>query len=163
MKKLVLLVCVFLLLILATGVASAHNSQPGQFSITGITTSYNYRIMSNDRITLFNVTAEGDSTGYLEGPFTFKEWGSVNLNPETYDGSGKGVNTGLITITKLNDPATRVIIWYGGQLDAFAQQVRGTWHVVNGQGGWDDLEGHGNYTGSAGVDPFTVVFTGDFD
>jgi len=163
MKKLALLLCVFMLLIVATGAASAHNSQPGQFSITGVTTSYDFKFFPNSGITFFNTTAAGESDGYLKGSFTFKEWGSVNLNPETYEGSGKGVNTGLITITKKNDPDTQVIIWYGGQLDAFAQRVRGTWYVVKGQGGWDDLGGHGDYAGSAGVEPFTVIFTGDFD
>ena len=37
MKKLVLLVCVFVLLIVATGAASAHNPDTDQFTINGIT------------------------------------------------------------------------------------------------------------------------------
>ena len=159
MKKLILLLCVFILLIVATGAASAHNSQPGQFSITGITTSYDYRILSNDRTTVFNLTAEGESTGYLEGPFTFKEWGTVDYNPETESGSGNGANTGLLTITKKDDPNSEVVIWFGGP--STLTTVSGTWKVLRGKGAWCDLEGRGVYTGDAGLE-FTVTFTGNF-
>jgi hypothetical protein len=164
MKKLVLLVCIFALLIAATGAVSAD--KPAQeFTITGYTTSYDFKILSESGPTVFNTTAAGESNGYLKGPFTYKEWGSVDLvlDPNSpYVGTGKGVNTGLITITNKNDPDSQAIIWYGGQLDAYAAKVWGTWHVVTGKGKWDDLSGHGNYTGTGG-ETFTVVFTGDFD
>jgi hypothetical protein len=159
MKKLILLLCVFALLIAATGAVSAHNSQPDQFSITGYTTQYDYRILANGRTTVFNLTAVGNSTGYLEGPFTFKEVGTVDFNPETGQGSGKGVNSGLLTITKANDPNSEVAIWFGGH--STLTTVSGTWKVLRGKGAWRNLEGQGEYTGDAGY-TFTVTFTGHF-
>ena len=163
MKKLVLPLLILIALIIATGAVSANNPQPDQFTIIGNSTGYEYKILSNNRTTVFNASAAGESDGYLEGSFTFAEWGQVDLNVENGAGSGKGTNTGLVTITRENAPRSQAVIWYGGQLDAFAQKVRGSWYVVKGKGKWDDLKGHGNYTGSAGADPFTVVFTGDFD
>jgi hypothetical protein len=164
MKRLLPLFCILVILLASVGVASANSSQPDQFTITGYATSNEARPGRIAGRTAFNVTAAGTSSGYLAGPFTFKEVGSVDLD-ENFQGSGKGVNTGLITITKQNDPHSQVTIWYGGQLDAFAQplpKVWGTWYVVKGTGSWNDLKGHGTYTGNAG-DAFTVVFTGDFD
>ena len=165
MKRLLPLFCILVVLFASAGVASANSSQPDQFTITGTTTSYDYRITPRDR-TAFNATAAGTSSGYLTGSFTFKERGNVDLDPSTFEGSGKGVNTGLLTIVKLNEPNTQVTIWFGGQVDYFAQnpqeQVRGIWRVIEGKGAWKDLEGHGTYSGGV-FDPFTVVFTGDFD
>jgi hypothetical protein len=160
MKKLVLLVCIFALLIAATGAVSAHNPQPDQFTITGYTTSYDYRTLANDRTTVFNVTAAGESTGYLEGPFTFKEVGSVDFNPETGQGSGNGANTGALIITKKNDPNSEVAIWFGGK--STFTTVSGTWKVLRGKGVWRGLKGQGEYTGDAGYPgyPFSVTFTG---
>jgi len=167
MKRLLPLFCILVVLFASAGVASANSSQPDRFTITGYTVT---SVMEPGRVdgrVAFNVTAAGGTagypggaTGYLNGSFTFKERGSVNL--ATY----KGVNTGLITITKQDDPRSQVIIWYGGQLDGMAQptpKVWGVWYVVKGTGSWNDLKGNGNYTGNAGVEPFTVVFTGEFD
>jgi hypothetical protein len=162
MKKLALLACVFALLIVATGGASAHNSGPDQFTITGYTTSYDYRILANGRTTVFSVTAAGESTGSLEGPFDFKEVGTVDFNPETGQGSGNGANTGVLTITKKNHPKAEVTIWFGGETTLTT--VSGTWKVLRGKGAWSDLEGQGEYTGGAGYPgyPFSVTFTGRF-
>jgi hypothetical protein len=160
MKRLLPLFCILVILFASAGVASANSSQPDQFTITGYTTNYDYRILSNGRTTTFNLTAVGESTGYLKGPFTFKEWGTVDFNPETGQGTGKGVNTGLLTITKKNDPNSEVVIWFGGK--STSTTVSGAWKVLNGKGAWRNLEGKGTYTGDAGF-VFTVVFTGDFD
>jgi hypothetical protein len=165
MKRLLPLFCIVVILFASAGVASANSSQPDRFTITGYTTSYDVRPGRIGGRTAFNITAAGTSSGYLDGPFTFKEVGSVDLD-ENFQGSGKGVNTGLITITKQNDRNSQVTIWYGGQLDAFAQplpKVWGTWYVVKGTGSWHALKGRGSYTGNANVEPFTVVFTGKFD
>lgn len=160
MKRLLPLFCVLVLVFASTGVASAHSSQPEQFSITGYTTSYEYRILSNGRTTTFNLTAAGQASGYLEGPFTFKEWGTADFNPETGQGTGKGVNTGLLTITKEGDPNSEALIWFGGK--STLTTVSGAWKVLSGKGAWRNLEGKGTYTGDAGL-VFTVVFTGNFD
>jgi len=160
MKKLILLICIFVLLIAATGAVSADNPAPNSFTISGYTNSYDYKIVSNGRNTKFDLLAEGASTGDLQGPFTFEEWGSVDFNPETYQGSGNGTNNGMLTITNGNDSNSQVVIWFGGKSTLYT--VAGTWKVVSGKGAWRDLEGRGEYTGDAGM-VFSVTFTGEFN
>jgi hypothetical protein len=169
MKRLLPLFCILVILFASVGVASANSSQPDQFTVTGCTTGEpNARPGLVEGRTAFNLIAagpggncpEGGVSGDLEGSFTFKEWGSVNLT--TY----QGVNTGLLTINKKNNPTSQVTIWFGGKIDYFAldpeQVVRGTWRVIEGKGAWKDLEGRGTYTGGV-IDPFTVIFTGKLD
>ena len=159
MKRLLPLFLILVILFASAGVASANSSHPDQFIITGTGTT-EIRPLPNNYVA-FKVTAAGDSVGYLVGPFTFKEEGVASY------ATLRGVNTGLLTINKKNNPNSWVTIWFGGTVDYNAdvdpqEQVRGTWRIVRGEGAWKDLEGHGTYTGNAG-DAFTVVFTGDFD
>jgi hypothetical protein len=157
MKRLLPLFCIVVILFASAGVASANSSQPDQFTITGTGAAQTSPLPNN--YVGFKVTAAGDSVGYLQGPFTFKEEGVASLV------TLRGVNTGLLTINKKNNRNSQVTIWFGGTVDYTAdpqKQVRGTWHVINGEGAWKKLQGHGTYAGNAG-DAFTVVFTGDFD
>ena len=101
----------------------------------------------------FKLTASGDSDGYLEGPFSFREWGSVDLT------TFQGVNTALQTIDKKNNPNSQVTIWFGGQTDL--EFVWGTLHAIEAKGAWKHLQGHGTYKGDAASE-FSVTFTGKF-
>ena len=128
MKKHVLLLSVMALLIIATGAAFAAKPAPDTFTITGYTTSYEYGMLPNGRTWFHvlaqssGATLEDDAfctallgmpcqatcqtflakdcgvTGYFTGQFTFEEWGEVDLNPVTGEGSGKGKNNGVVTI-----------------------------------------------------------------
>ena len=167
MKRLLPLFCILVILFASAGVASANSSQPDQFTISGSNTGGDSRTLQSGR-TIYNLTAVGKSQGNLEGDFTgnftFQEWGSVDFNPATGQGSGLGANTGLMTITKAGDPNSQVIIWFGGPTTLTS--VRGNWHVVKGKGSWSDLDGEGTYA-SVYVDPITtafkITFTGKFD
>ena len=163
MKWLLPLFCILVVLFASTGVAFAGSSQPQQFIISGSNTGGDSRTLQSGR-TIYNLTASGESHGYLEGGFTFQEWGSVDFNPATNQGSGLGANTGLMTITKAGDPNSQVIIWFGGPTTLTS--VRGNWHVVKGKGSWSNLDGEGTYA-SDYVNPITtafkITFTGKFD
>jgi hypothetical protein len=160
MKKLVLLACVFVLLIATAGAASAHNPEPGQFTITGYTTDYGFQTGPNGR-TWFHLTAEGTAEGYFNGPFTFEEWGVVDLDltkvPPT--GSGKGTNTGVVTITTA-DGQERVR--FAGVTDSINVSGKFTVAQEDGSRGFAGLQGYGSYRGNAGF-AFTVTFTGKFE
>jgi hypothetical protein len=127
MKRLLPLFCILVVLFAPASTVSANSSQPDQFTITGITTGVQTRPLPNGQMG-FNLIAAGESDGYLQGPFTFKEWGSVDPN------TGRGVNTGLLTINRKNDPKSQATIWFGGQTDS--QSVWGAWHVIEGKGAW---------------------------
>jgi len=192
MKKLVLLLSVFLLLIFATGAVSASDPAPGTFTITGYTTDYSFRTGPNGR-TWFHLTARGggdDSTydqicqaysggavttcagfcelpagkacgveGYFDGEFTFEEWGVVDLDPVTGTGSGKGTNTGIVTITTA-DGQERVR--FVGVTDSVSVGGKFTLEPGEGTRCYAGLQGSGNYRGNAGL-AFTVTFTGRFE
>jgi len=155
MKKLLILLCVLAMLLSLPGVASASPPEPGQFTITGYTTSYDWEPLPSG-LTKFHLTAAGLVTGYFAGTFTFEEWGIVDLNPITGEGSGRGTNHGLMTVTT---DAGEVFTRFGGQTDS--QTVWGNFTVLHGTGDHKDLHGQGTYTGNAGL-VFLVVFTGRF-
>jgi len=155
MKKLTILICVLAMLLALAGLASASKPEEGTFSITGDTTFYEYETLSSGR-TKFHLAAAGGVTGYFSGTFTFEEWGIVDLDPETGEGSGRGTNHGLMTITT-DDGET--VVRFGGR--AHFQNVWGNFTVVRGTGVYEDLHGQGEYFGDAGF-VFTVEFTGRF-
>ncbi|MGA9350118.1 MAG: hypothetical protein WBW48_15130 [Anaerolineae bacterium] len=157
MKKLTILVCVLAMLLALTGVASASKPEPATFSITGYTTFYEWETLPNGR-TKFHLTALGAVSGYFTGTFTFEEWGEVDLDPSTGEGSGKGKNHGIMTITTAEGEA---IIRFNGKADS--ETVWGEFKVLHkeGTGAYQDLQGKGKYTGNAGL-VFTVDFTGQF-
>jgi len=161
MKKLVVFLCVLALLFASTGVVFAERPQPAQFTITGTTdpSAYQYRVLPSGR-TIFTLTSTGVVEGYFTGTFVFQEWGNLDFNPETGAGTGKGVNTGIMTIT--TQDGSQVVIWYGGLTDLYAvDSVTGHFTVLSGTGTYRNLHGQGTYAGGAGFE-FTVVFTGRF-
>jgi hypothetical protein len=160
MKKLALLLCVLVMLFAATGVASAGQLEPGTFTITGYTTGYNSWTGPNGR-TWFHVTAEGVAEGYFSGTFTFEEWGVVDLDLTTDPptGSGKGTNTGVVTITT-EDGQERVR--FAGVTDSVSVWGKFTVAQEDGTCGYAGLQGYGSYRGNAGL-VFTVTFTGRFE
>lgn len=94
------------------------------------------------------------------GTFTFDEWGIVDLDLTTLEGSGWGTNHGIMTITTAGDNAgDKVIIRFNGQTDS--QTVWGNFTVLGGTGNYADLHGQGKYSGNAGL-VFTVTFSGRF-
>jgi len=186
MKRLLILLCVLAMLLSLPGVASATPPQPGTFTITGYTTSYDWETLPSG-LTKFHLTAQGGGegpvddalctawygvpcqtlclamfgrpcgvAGYLEGAFTFEEWGIVDLDPTTGEGSGRGTNHGLMTVTT---DAGEAFVRFGGQTDS--QTVWGNFTVLRGTGDHKGLHGQGTYTGNAGL-VFLVVFTGRF-
>ena len=186
MKKLVLLLSVIVLLIIATGAVSAAKPAPDTFTITGYTTSYEYGTLPNGRtwfhvlaqssgatsaddtfcMALFGMpcqatcqaflTKDCGVTGYFTGQFTFEEWGEVDLNPVTGEGSGKGKNNGVVTITT---PDGTSVVRFNGKTDS--QSVWGNFKIEKkeGTGAYADLKGNGDYTGNAGL-VFSVTFAG---
>lgn len=188
MKKLTILVCVLAMLLALTGVASASKPEPATFSITGYTTFYEYETLPNGRTKFHLMAQEGGEvpeddalcqrwygvpcqtlclallgrpcgvTGYFTGTFTFEEWGTVDLDPITGEGSGKGKNHGIMTVTTAEGEA---IIRFNGKTDS--KTVWGEFKVLHkeGTGAYQNLQGKGKYTGNAGL-VFTVDFTGQF-
>jgi hypothetical protein len=170
MNKLVLLVCVFVLLILATGAASAKKPAPDTFTITGYTTNNpyeDYEILPNGHVR-YHILAQGGGedlcvadtgkvcgvSGDLNGRFTFEEW--INVNPV----NGKAKNEGIVTIISTAPEGTAVVN-FKGEVDQAALTVSGKFKVdkKEGAGAYDDLKGQGDYTGGAAF-VFTVTFTG---
>ena len=98
----------------------------------------------------------GDFIGDSSGEFIFEEWGVVDLDPVTYEGSGKGKNDGIATITT---PDGTSVVRFNGKTDS--QSVWGNFKIEKkkGTGAYADLKGSGDYTGNAGL-VFTVTFTG---
>jgi len=157
MKKLVLLACVFALLIVATGGASAHNSGPDQFTITGGTDAFNQQTLFNGLI-IYQSVASGDVNGYFDGAdFRFVEWGIGSFNPETMEANG--INYGDMVIT--NGPGNRAFVRFAGQADLFS--VWGSYRILQGTGQYAGLRGQGTYTGSTDLGyGFSVQFSGNF-
>jgi hypothetical protein len=94
--------------------------------------------------------------GDFSGEFTFEEWGEVDLDPVTYEGSGMGKNNGILTLVTADGTA---VMEFNGRTDS--QSVWGNFKVEKkeGTGDYADLKGHGDYTGNAGL-VFSVTFTG---
>lgn len=155
MKKLITVVSVLVLILAFSGVASAARPEPQSFTITGHTTSYGFDTLPSG-LTKFHLTAQGTASGYLSGNFDFEEWGIVDLDPLTLEGSGRGINHGIMTVT--NDSGA-VTIRFGGKTDS--QSVWGNFRILNGEGVYRRLRGQGTYSGSAAFD-FSVTFTGSF-
>jgi hypothetical protein len=192
MKKLTILVCVLTMLLALTGVASASKPKEGTFSIAGYTTFYEWETLPNGRTKFHLTAQGGGEgpeddalcmawygypcqtlclallgqpcgvAGYFEGAFTFEEWGIVDLDPETGEGSGQGTNHGIMTITTLDgdgEVAGEVLIRFGGRADL--QNVWGNFTALRGTDAYEDLHGQGKYFGNAGL-VFTVKFDGRF-
>jgi hypothetical protein len=156
MKKLALVVCVCVLLISATGMAYAEKPDPEAFTISGYTMGYDFQSLPNG-LTSFHLTAQGNVTGYLEGTFTFEEWGEIDLDPMTGAGSGMGKNNGIVTITAAD--GSIAVVEFEGETDSVS--VWGDFKVAkkDGTGAYEDFKGHGDYSGDAGF-LFAVTFTG---
>ena len=151
MKKLVLLVCVFVLLIVATGAVSAGKPAPDQFTITGYTTQFETEVLPSG-LTKFQATASGTVTsesedGFDGATFTFEEWGIGSLDPVTWE--ARGTNHGIMTITKGCDDEVdicgEVVIRFDGQADLF--NVWGNYRILQGSGQYAGLRGEGTYLG----------------
>ena len=99
--------------------------------------------------------------GFFDGEFTFEEWGVVDLDltqtPPT--GSGRGTNTGIVTITTA-DGQERVK--FVGVTDSVSVWGKFTLEPNDGTRCYAGLQGSGNYRGNAGL-AFTVKFTGRFE
>jgi hypothetical protein len=157
-KRLPLLLCVLAVLLVFPGIALAgdHGPQaegPEAFTIAGYTTFYDYRTLPSGR-TKFYLTADGTVTGDLEGPFHFEEWGMVDLDPVTGEGSGQGTNRGIMTIVA--DGGDEVVVAFGGR--STADTVSGRFTVLEGTGMYDGLHGRGTYEGEP-YSVFVVNFT----
>jgi len=152
MKKLILLICVFVMLIAATGAVSAAKPAPDTFTITGTTGFCGFEVLPTGH-EQYCFTAEGDVTGYFDGDFTFIE--RVDYDPAT----GKVKNEGVVTITT---PDGTAIVQFEGEADAAS--VWGEFEVEKkkGTGAYTKIKGEGDYTGGAAYPgyPFSVTFTG---
>jgi hypothetical protein len=157
MRKSALLLCVLVMLVSATAAASANRPETDSFTITGHTTDYKYWTGPNGR-TWFHLTAEGDVVGYFNGTFTFEESGVVDLDPETGVGSGRGTNTGVVTITTTEGQER---VRFVGVTDSVSVWGKFTAAAEDGSCGYAGLQGYGTYKGNAGL-VFTVTFTGKF-
>lgn len=155
MRKISLVLCVLVMLAAATTAASAARPEPQTFTITGHTTFYDFGTLPNGR-TWFHLTAEGTTSGYFTGAFTFEEWGEVDLDPLTGEGSGRGKNNGVV---KIATPEGTSVVRFNGKTDSAS--VWGNFKIEKkeGTGAYADLKGNGNYTGNAGLE-FSVTFTG---
>ena len=156
-RRLIWLLCAVMVLLVLPGTAVADDGPPpapDTFRIVGYTTAYEYEVLPRG-YTRFHLTAEGDGetstigydvsgvTGDLSGSFRFREWGIVDLDPETGEGSGRGINSGIITIT--TDDDSRVLVAFGGR--STLESVSGRFTVVEGTGRYRQLRGWGTYEG----------------
>jgi hypothetical protein len=93
-------------------------------------------------------------SGDLNGRFTFEEW--VDVNPV----NGKAKNEGIVTIIGAA-PEDTAVVKFKGEVDQAALTVSGKFNInkKQGAGAYDDLKGHGDYTGGAAL-VFAVTFTG---
>ena len=173
MKKAAIPLSLLALVLVMTGVASASPPEPGSFSTTGYTdlTTYEFDTLPSG-LTKFYLEAEGKPgpmcefwfhdpnlcgvSGYLNGTFTFVEWGIVDLDPMTMEGSGRGTNHGILTITS-ND--SQLTIRFDGRTDS--QNVWGNYRILRGTGEYANFHGQGKYHGNAGL-AFTVIYEGRF-
>jgi hypothetical protein len=155
MRKLALLLSVLVMLVTTAAATSAGKPEPQAFTLTGYTTVYNFGTRPNGR-TWFHLTAEGTTSGYFSGDFTFEEWGEVDLDPLTGQGSGMGKNNGVVIITT---PEGTSVVRFNGKTDSAS--VWGNFRIEQkeGTGAYADLKGNGDYTGNAGL-VFSVTFAG---
>ena len=95
-------------------------------------------------------------SGDITGSFAFRERGIVDLNPETFEGSGDGVNNGRFDVLASGDTGT-INFGFTGKTDSVS--AWGTFRPLRGTGDLAGLQGKGHYSGNAGL-IFTVEFTG---
>lgn len=181
MKRFIALLCVFVLLVAATGAVSAAKPAPKQFTIRGYTTFFDYpgTLLPNGH-TRFHVIARGggNDADYnaickqlyssscqaicrafpgkvcgASGYFT----GAFNFDEwiEVDMNSGKGENNGIVTLTDGDDP---VLVRFEGITDSVSVWGKFKVEQKEGTGAYTHLEGRGNYTGNAGL-VFSVTFT----
>jgi hypothetical protein len=190
MKKLVLLVCVFVLLIVATGAASAKKPAPEQFTITGYTTNNplaDYEVLPNGHVR-YHILAQGggeDAEGdqFCEA-LSAGAFASCEALCEAYTGEACGVsgdlngrftfeewvdvnpvngrakNEGIVTIISAAPEGTAVVN-FKGEVDQATLTVSGKFKV-------DKKQGAGAYDNLKGQGDytggaafvFTVTFTG---
>ena len=127
---------------------------PRTLRTVGYTTACEYEALSAG-YTKFSITAEGDGqtatgdygisgvTGDLEGSFRFEECGLVDFDSQTGQGSGEGVNAGIMTIVSNKDG--EVILAFRGR--STFETVSGRFDVLRGAGGYVGLRGWGTYEG----------------
>ena len=186
MKHFAMLALVVVMLVTLTGVASAADPVDGTFTIRGYTTEYTFHKLPNG-LTSYHLLASSGSpadeaackalygmrcqktcpkflsaacgvTGYFNGQFTYEEWGTVDLDPVTGEGSGVGKNFGVLTV---NASDGKVIMELTGKTDRQGVTGKFVLQQQNGTGDQRGLEGAGDYIGSAGL-VFAVTFTGEF-
>jgi len=154
MKKLAILICVAVLLLLpaATSQAQAYvTSGPVEFTIRGYTVGIGDYDWKRCKLTFEDLTAIGRVTGNLSGLFTYIEEGKVNLC--TRYGTNKGTMTVITEHGKLT-------IEFEGRTDLI--NVWGQWELRSGTGDYSGLKGDGTYFGDAGLGSFAVTFSGSF-
>jgi hypothetical protein len=155
-----MLALVVVMLVTLTGVASAAKPVEGTFTIRGHTTEADFQPLPNG-LTWYHTLASGGATGYFNGPFTYEEWGTVDFDPLTGLGSGKGAN---LIVLKVNDPGGKVTAELIGKTDLqgvtggfVLQQTKGT----DAQRGLTGAGVYSGYTPDQGQ-TFTVIFSGQF-
>ena len=156
MKRIAMLALVVVMLVTLTGVASAAKPVEATFTINGSATHSTFYILPNG-LTSYHLFAVGTSTDYFTGPFTYEEWGTVDIDP----GTGqiiKGKNRSILTINPL---AGEVIIELSGKIDRLGVTGEFNLQQKDGTGAYRGLDGQGHYSGSGGS-PFRVTFTGKF-
>ncbi len=166
MKKLTILICVLALLLALAGLAWASPPNPGEFTITGLTTSIEPFPPEPLRSGLikFSLTAVGNVSGdYFDGAvFTYDEWGIVRPD---LSGNNRGLMTVISSTTTITSSA---VVAFRGRSQITDPSppnpegwVEGTFTVLDGTGNYARLHGQGTYTGTM-ASPFTVTFTGQF-
>jgi hypothetical protein len=157
MRKLALLVCVLVTLVIATGAVSADAPKPDTFTITGNTTSLVPEPLPSG-ITKFQTVASGAVSGYFAGAtFTFEETGIGSYDLATYE--ARATNHGVMTIT--NGSGDEVVIRFDGQADFWS--VWGHYRILQGTGQYAGLNSEGTYQGTTDLGAgFFVDFSGDF-
>jgi hypothetical protein len=186
-KRIAMLALVVVMLVTLTGVASAAKPVDGTFTIRGYTTDYTFHKLPNG-LTSYHLSAKSSGspadddvcealyqmpcqqtcpkflsaacgvTGYFNGQFTYEEWGTVDFDPVTGQGSGEGKNFGVLTV---NASDGKVIMELTGKTDRQGVTGKFVLQQKNGTGAHRGLKGAGDYTGSAGL-VFAVTFTGKF-
>ena len=157
MKHFAMLALVVVMLVTLTGVASAADPVDGTFTIRGYTTEYTFHKLPNG-LTSYHLFAVGTSTDYFTGPFTYEEWGTVDFDPVTLQGSGEGKNVSVLTVNASDGKVMAELI---GKTDLQSVTGKFVLQQKNGTGAHRGLEGAGDYTGSGGL-VFAVTFTGEF-
>jgi len=170
MRKAVLFVCLLILLLAPAGLASAAPALDS-FTISGTSP---HRVMSCTPIYLdengceegtYFVKSQGDVSGYFDGTFTMKEWGTFTLSasvlPWPFSINGyelAGTNHGKLEIQTSDGKV--FIRWEG--TTTFFPGVLGSWEIHHGNGAYRGLEGGGMYY-TPPVDPSPWEFKVQFD